>query len=317
MLRAPYLGPATPAGYLSGSLLRTICALDPGLAGPVTHMKHGKEAHMVRRRTVAFGVACLVLAMHAYADINEGIISAWTFDDGTARDAMGVGHGTMMGAAAIADGRHGKGVDLDGVDAFVEIPHAAEFEAQADAFSIAAWVFNRSARDHSGVVWKGAGMGWGPNFAFRIALVNDPNITWGTCPPGIEGWFTCDGSVVAGEWMHVCMTADGSSVSGYVNAELPVATAGNDANNPSAIAAPYQTFPEEPIEIGVGRNIGALDNGVDNYLDGIVDEVYFYDRALTAEEVAELSEGARPNRVLAVDASGKVAVAWGDLKARP
>lgn len=272
---------------------------------------------MTHRRFPALAAVFLVVTVSSYADINDGLISAWTFDDGTARDANGKSDGTLEGAASItADGRLGKGLDLDGGDSFVQIPHVKAFEVMEDAFTVSAWAFVRAGKDHSAIAWKGTGIGWGPNFAFRIATTSNTNITWGSCPAGIEGWFATDGAIAPNEWLHLCMTADGAEIAAYVNAELPAATAGNNVNNPSLVAGPYQSFPGEPIEIGAGRNIGAAGNGVSAFLDGVVDEVYFYDRALTPDEVTELSGGARPNRILAIDAAGKIATAWGALKER-
>jgi hypothetical protein len=269
---------------------------------------------MTHRRFFALGVMFLVLSVTSYADINDGLISAWTFDDGKADDAFGNSDGILHeGAEAIDDGMNGKGMDFDGVSAYVEVPDSDAFDVMENGYSISAWAYVRVGRDHSAIAWKGEKIGWGANFTARIATTSDTNITWGACAPGIEGWFATDGVYSTNEWVHLCLTVDGSEAIGYVNTEIPP----SGQANPLAVSAPYNLFKENPLEFGVGRAIGGI-VGTDSYLDGTVDEIYLYDRGLTEAEVIELSTGERPRAVdaaLGVDAEGKVATAWGALKA--
>jgi len=257
--------------------------------------------------TAAFALG---LAGAALADLNKGLIGAWTFDDGTARDQVGKNDGKLLDGAKIVDkGKFGKTADFDGAKAHIQIPDSKTWEVMKDAFSVAAWAFVRTGRDHSAVAWKGDKVGWGPNFLFRMATTSNTNITWGACISGREGWFATDNAIKPNEWLHLCLTADGKLVTAYVNAGAPPATGGGQ--NPNPVDAPYLTFPGKPIELGVGRAVGG-NVGNDAYLDGQVDEVLVYNRALTAAEVKELAGGKGPT--LAVTSSGKLATQWAKLK---
>lgn len=54
--------------------------------------------------------------------------------------------------------------------------------------------------------------------------------------------------------------------------------------------------------------------GNDAFFDGIIDEVYLWDRALSEDEVTELATGGRPSAT-AVEAAGKLSTLWGEVKA--
>jgi hypothetical protein len=81
-----------------------------------------------------------------------------------------------------------------------------------------------------------------------------------------------------------------------------------------AQAAPYQAREGEPVEIGVGRaRDGVIGNDI--FFDGIIDEVYLWSRALPEDEIVELAGGVRPSKAnLAVEARGKLAALWGEIK---
>jgi hypothetical protein len=81
--------------------------------------------------------------------------------------------------------------------------------------------------------------------------------------------------------------------------------------NPKVIAGPYLIEPDFPIEIGVAR---MADGTTDRYFDGIIDEVYLWDRALSEDEIAQLANGARPKFSATVAAVAKLSAVWGRIK---
>jgi hypothetical protein len=70
------------------------------------------------------------------------------------------------------------------------------------------------------------------------------------------------------------------------------------------------TFPDKPVEIGVGRQQGGVE-GQDFWIDGMVDEIYMWNRALTVSEVKSLAAG---KTITAVDAKGKTTTTWANIK---
>ncbi|MDA1192021.1 MAG: LamG domain-containing protein [Candidatus Poribacteria bacterium] len=257
---------------------------------------------------VAFGVG---LTANALADLADGLVNAWTFDDGKVTDVIGGHDGKLIdGAAVVKGGMFGMALDLKGDGGYASVEDSPDFDYQANAMSVSAWIFVRAGKDHSAIVWKGEKIGWGSLYTFRIATTSNTGLTWGTCN-GAENYFATDGAYAAGEWVHVCQTVDGKTAIGYVNAKVPASGQGN----PKASAAPYNLFKGKPIEMGVGRAVGGT-VGNDAYLDGMIDEIYLWDRALSLEEVQELSAGGRPDAALAVNAASKATTTWGALKTR-
>lgn len=139
-------------------------------------------------------------------------------------------------------------------------------------------------------------------------------LTWGTTSAASENWFATDGAIETDKWFHLCQTADGDEAIGYVTpdggkTEIPA----SGQANPQVAPEPYNLFPDRPLELGAGRQIGG-NQGDDTFLDGIIDDVIIWDRALSEDEVEELASGTRPEKALAVKAEGKLATTWGKVK---
>jgi len=251
-----------------------------------------------------------VIGFCAQADLEGDLISAWTFDDGSAKDAVGSNNGEIDGAVVV-DGRFFKGLDFNGAGAFVRIEHDPSMEGIVDELTASAWVFIRSfpQPNHAGIIVKGLMIGWSQNYSFRIATREVNQLTWAVPKPGIEGNFNTDGTANVDEWTFVCLTADGTTTRAYVAVEGDLKEVGSTGQ-----AAPYQARIGDPVEIGVGRaRDGVVGNDI--FFDGIIDEVYMWSRALAADEIAELAAGARPSTIAgAVEPVAKLAVAWGSIK---
>ncbi len=265
---------------------------------------------------LAMSALAIGITISASADLNDGVVAAWTFDDGKVTDAIGDAHGELFKAAKIiSKGKFGKALDVDGSQdtrADVEFNPALEKVIEG-AHTVSYWLYVRNGANHSGV-WKGEKVGWGDHFTFRMVTTSSTGLTWGTCSKGAENWFATDGAIEADKWFHLCQTADGEEAIGYVTpeggkTEIPVSGQGN----PKAAAEPYNLFPDRPLEMGAGRQIGG-NQGNDTFLDGIIDDVIIWDRALSEDEVKELGSGERPEKALAVKAEGKLATTWGKVK---
>ena len=240
-----------------------------------------------------------------HAALEDGLVSAWTFDDGSARDLQGNNDGEIKGGIESVDGKVNKALDFDGVDGYIEIPHNDTMAVLADAFTIAAWIQPRAeSHGNSGIACKGPGTGWGLTYSFKITLG-----WWGVSSESSEGYFNANGMLdIPGEWVLACLTADGAQAVGY----SAVDGGGLDVN-PKVIAGPYRIEPDYPFEIGVAR---MADGNTDRYFDGIIDEVYFWDRALTENEVEELANGATIGLATSVELSGKLSTLWGTIRSQ-
>jgi len=250
-----------------------------------------------------------ILSSGSYASLEDGLISAWTFDDGTARDYVGKNKGVIKGGVEVADGRFEKGLNFNGTDGHIQIPHNETMNAIANSFTFSSWILQRAGtHSNSGVVTKGKGTGWAIPYSFKITLG-----WWGVSNEATEGYFGTNNSINQPEkWVLACLTADGKQAIGYSFVEggkVEIKPAGE--GNPKAIAAPYRIDADYPIEIGVGR---LADGTTDRFFGGIIDEVYFWGRALSQDEVEQLADGDRPKFSSAVNLSGKLTTLWGAIK---
>lgn len=273
------------------------------------------------QKFLLFMVVVFLLALpvtyNAFADVNKGIIAAWTFDDGTAKDSIGKNDGKINGGVEFVKGKFGKAASFNGKDGFISVPHNKSFEVIANGLTCSCWFNIRTGKDHSAMIFKGEMVGWTSNYAFRICTTSNTGMTWGVCIVGTEGYFATADVYATNQWYFACLTADGKQAIGHVASEKDgkISIPKSDQGNPHAIASPYRTCPEFPIEMGVGRAYGGT-KGNDVFLDGIVDDIILWDRALTEDEIAELAKGKKPSAVLSVGANGKLSTAWGAIKSR-
>jgi MSHA biogenesis protein MshQ len=262
-----------------------------------------------------------IICAGAYADIaadlTDGLVSAWLFNDGTAADSAGGNDGVIHGATA-ADGKNGRCLSFDGVDDYVEVPDDSSLHLP-EGLTVAAWMNVNVGGNHAAICWKGEMVGWGANFSWRVCTTNDTDMTWGRCTDG-ENYFATAGVIPAtGEWVHVAQTcmAPGAPTNqrAYVNGEDITDVTGQTDN--LAAEPPFLVFEGEPVEIGVGRGISG-EEGNDVYFDGLIDEVVIYNRGLSAGEISELMNSDLQTMLLdtAVNSAGKIASVWGEIKER-
>ena len=281
----------------------------------------------MRKITLFFVIALVALGANSYAELSDGLVSAWNFDDGTANDSISGNDGEFVNGASTINAEFGLALNLDNPEnpatgentgQYVQIPSDASLERDDGVFSVALWAYMRTdgGRNHAGLFFKGEKVGWGPNFMVRMCTTNATNLTWGSCWEGTEGWFATDNVYAEEEWIHVAYVVDGAEAKAYVTSSVTgdtvVPASGQD--NPKAITTPILTFPDSPVELGVGRQ-GGGNAGNDFWIDGMIDEVYFWERALSEDEVKELAGGAVLGAV-SVEAQGKLTTSWGHIKRR-
>lgn len=200
----------------------------------------------------------------------SGLISWWT-GDGDALDVAGEHHGALANVDFVA-GMVGPAFRFDSDNDLVDI--GGDYEV-AGPRTIEAWVKPNSNSGYGLPILTG-GVGGGGDF-FGIAGT-DGTAAVGQYELYVDHWNTTaydsNLAVTPGEWNHVAMTYNGSSVTFYVNG-----VAGNTVNG-SLYDYSIGTF-----DIGANRIGGTTTKPA---MNGLLDEVSFYDRALTAEEIASI-----------------------------
>lgn len=252
-----------------------------------------------------------IICASANADINTGLVSAWTFEDGKAIDETGRNNGTVHGATLVA-GKNGNCLKFNGISDYVEIPDAASLQLP-EGLTVAAWINYTVGGNHAGICSKHKMIGWGANFSWRIATTSDTGITWGRCKEGVEGYFATD-AVLPGpnQWIHVALTymAPGAATTAraFVNGKDITDITGQVDN--IKLVAPFLVFEKIPVEIGVGRGVDGV-AGKDTFFSGMIDDVAIYNRGLKASEITELMNA---SLTTAVAPSGKVVSTWAKIK---
>jgi hypothetical protein len=219
-------------------------------------------------RTDGGGGSC---AAHCLA---TGVKGCWTFDEGSgdaAKNAVGPNNGKLMGGLGWTDGKRGKAVAFNG-KGYVLIESAPYLSAAQ--YTFAAWVKLKETGDYQYIAWRG-----GPEFPEAKECRNlDIWVTSEGTLSGIlndekgSGRLQVSGGkkVADNQWHLVACVNDGKAVRFYVDGQ-------KDAEG--ALAGPLA---KNDFPLWIGARPG------DVAATGVIDEVRFFDRALTPKEVAEL-----------------------------
>lgn len=202
------------------------------------------------------------------------LLAHWKFDDGKdAKAADGSGDGrdaTLVNGPTWVPGRHGGALSFDGKDDRVDAGARAEFEFQGP-FSITLWMKVKAfTKEWQAIVTKGEG-------SWRIVRFETGNsISFTTT--GLSAEHTkANTRINTNTWRHVAAVYDGTKKYLYVDGALDATVSVSGVLAPSV---------GKPVWIGASS-----DNG-DRYLDGQLDDVRIYSRALTGAEVQLVIKGA-------------------------
>ena len=281
------------------------------------------------RRFIIFGGVLIFLLGSFLIDVDAKLLGYWTFDvkANAHRDSSpNSNHGDFKGGAGwTPKGKVAGGVILEeGADSYFEVPHDNSLNA-TDQVTLMCWVkFTRPdfGRDQS-LVWKNApfkdsNKRFWASYALRTfregfklgGFAFDAN-TEGGRTAAVDPDF-----LVANDWYHVAGVADGKEVRVYTNGKEKIVKEQRGAFRPT----------DFPLTIGHDLrdpDAGKVRRDQLGYVQGVMDEVVVLSHALTAAQVKEAKElGDRGKSldkyapVAAVEPTGKIAVKWGEIKAR-
>ena len=213
----------------------------------------------------------------------------FTDDSGNGNEAELVGKGSLVdGAFKKAVRLNGGVVQMAANDFIVPI-------GQKGVITMEAWFYLNAHNEYDGIISiEAAAAGC---CEYRIMVNPNFNPFWdaGHHADKSLGNFTFK----VKKWYHYVLVADGKDGKIYINGEFIGA-------QPENFDLPEHK--EAAIYIGAGEN-----PTLHKVEDAIIDEVVIYAAALTEEEIQASMEMSVPG-VLAVDARGKLATTWGELK---
>jgi concanavalin A-like lectin/glucanase superfamily protein len=194
------------------------------------------------------------------------LIGSWSFDEGmgtVAHDATPrANDGTLKGTAAWADGRIGRALAFDGTTSRVEVPRHPSL-AVTTAFTVAMWV-NLDVVTYDERIFA-------DGYSFGIKINNrKPQLELG-------GRYAIGAyAIPVNEWHHIAVTFDKGQVIWSIDG-LPIALAENTF-----------TGGDVPVADTYALEIGTRPEHTD-VTKGRLDEVQFYSRALSAQEIAKIA----------------------------
>ncbi|MDX2305256.1 MAG: LamG-like jellyroll fold domain-containing protein, partial [Microscillaceae bacterium] len=204
------------------------------------------------------------------------VLSHWKMDN-NAQDFIGSNHGmTQNGATFTTTAKVGThALNLDGVGNFVQVPNSASLNVNAN-FSFSLWINPQANSGRRGIITKLT------NISHKqYALSMDNGILKVDYEKDANDFTATGTAIPLNQWSLIVFTVDAfGKIDVYVNGASVISTTAPALTNLS----------DQPLEFG--RWGGSYN---DSYFGGSMDDIKFYNRALTAAEVASLNAAGRPS----------------------
>lgn len=191
---------------------------------------------------------------YAVTDWNNSLIDWWRFENNTTDDSNGSFGPVWEGTAAYSSGKFGNAGSFDGTSAV-----ATQLRAPVDSsFTVSAWVYLNSLTEAAAIISDDTG---------HLLQIGGSN-RW-----QFDNVYSADSVATTGTWTHVVgvYNALTGTESLYVN--------GADVIDGGGSRSISRT-------ISIGKRTDNI------YLDGKIDDVMIFNRALGADEVSSLYDGA-------------------------
>jgi Concanavalin A-like lectin/glucanases superfamily/Fibronectin type III domain len=202
----------------------------------------------------------------------SGLVAHYRLDEtaGTvASDAAGSNSGTLVNGAAWAPGRHGGGVSFDGSNDYIALP---SITASGAGFTVAMWVFTDNFQ-RSDQQFLSKANGTSEQASDWMLGFNSRRLRFRLKTNGVTTTLTApSGQLPRRTWYHATATYDGARMRLYMN--------GVEVNS---VAKSGAVAMNANVPLNLGRNPAGS-----NHVDGMLDDVRIYNRALTPAEIGAL-----------------------------
>lgn len=232
-------------------------------------------------KTLLF-VVILSSALLAQVNLDSGLVAYYPFN-GNANDQSGNdNHGQVTNAVLTSDrfGNPDAAYEFNGTNTFIQVPSSASLESPTVEIAQVAWVNTYS--------WSLTGTTFGPVlmksaapqnlFQYRLAL------TTSGVSVAFNNWnnnSVAPYNVVFDQWIMVASVFKDDTLKTFINDSLI-----NSAFFDTDINVNDRT-------LEIGRDVP----GVVEIFNGKIDDIYIYNRAITAQEVSAIYNGDRPTSI--------------------
>jgi uncharacterized repeat protein (TIGR02543 family) len=211
-----------------------------------------------------------VSAFAVAASLSDGLVAYWPFD-GNANDISGNDNNGSIHGATLTTDRHGdvESAMYFGAGNYIEVANSSSLNSIGSAITIAAWVKISN--------WHTTGQRWAAllskgNYQYCFNLTPD-DTSYGTeIGNGVKADFT--GASLLGKWVHVAVSYGSDKVCrSYINGHLY-----------KSKSCPSGSFPLSNASLIIGKHPPqALE-----YFIGVMDDLFIYNRTLSASEIRAL-----------------------------
>ena len=214
-----------------------------------------------------------------------GLVAWWPGDANT-DDIVGGYNGELVGGATYDVGLVDEAFSLDGIDDFVNVPHNEELNVGTEDFTIDFLVNFRSIAGEQIMVEKwiqkgltspGNPIGWSYTKIGSSIRFTFSNTELGEYPIDVD-----PSSIPTDTWIHVAATRSMNTYTLFWNGE-PIRS--------ETLTQTYNLDSDSSVKFGHRGNPEDTPGSDDErgfYLNGLIDEIGMYNRALSAEEIMEI-----------------------------
>ncbi len=240
---------------------------------------------------------------HALEEPEESMILYVSFDsldENQAIDHSKYGNnGDLMGDPVHVNGKHGKALQFDGENDWVEIPHHESLTVDTNV-TVMAWINVERHSGPGGVNWQGiVSKGNSPRSYSFYTHSPTQCLHFTVGPSGGFTGSTCDTQIPLNEWVHVAAHQEDGVHRYFINGEN-VSESSGKADLPG-LSDTSNVF------------IGTTAEGEGRRLLGMIDEVRIWNRALTKDEIAQqMNKGL--DELFPVDPQKKLTTTWATIK---
>ena len=205
--------------------------------------------------------------------VASGLVGWWNFDEGsgtTAADSSGNNNtGTLINSPTwTTSGRINGALTLNGTNQYVDVPYSSSIDLTGTNLTIAAWV-NISAvnGDYQAI--------FGKDFQYRLLLGANLSSFLFQINSSTNAFSNTFAALTFRTWHHVAVTYNGTTVNFYL-----------DGQNVGSVAMTQSITSTGVYDAGIGNSFTSY-----YFLEGSIDDVRVYNRALSAKEVWQLYNG--------------------------
>jgi hypothetical protein len=218
----------------------------------------------------------------------DDLIGFWRLDDpagsASAHDSSGWRNdGTLVGidpaSAWVAAGPEGHALAVD-AQGYVNVPRSSSIDSISTQVTLAAWMYlDGTIMDYATAISRQIGTGYGQHYHLSVNSKNQA-ILFITTPASKQVVLGGPATFPQQTWVHLAGTYDGSVARLYVD--------GAEVTNMPVSGA----FAAETNPVVLSGNGNGTDQTVSELVPGRLADVMLYRRALRADEIARIRDGA-------------------------